>query len=134
MIPPPPAYNRKVWQFNKTNLSSISIAISQFPWYDRLTRIQNPSLQVAILNETILNIMSNFVPNRTIRIKPSEPEWLNRQIKNMLKKQNRINKKYKKHGFKEVDNVSLHLDRNECAEAIVVGWLSLLILHFFRPE
>ena len=117
-IPPPPAYNRKVWQFNKANLASISSAISQFPWHERLTRIFNPTRQVALLNETIINIMSNFVPNKIIRIKPSEPEWFNRKIKNMLKKQNRIYKKYKNNGFKEVDKVSLDLYRKECAEEI----------------
>ena len=62
--------------------------------------------------------MSNFVLNKIIRIKPSEPEWLNRKIKNMLKKQNRIYKKCKNNGFKEVDKVSLDLYRKECAEAI----------------
>ena len=41
-IPPPPAYNRKVWQFNKANSSSISSAIYQFPWHERLTKISNP--------------------------------------------------------------------------------------------
>ena len=56
--------------------------------------------------------MSNFVPNKTI--KPSEPEWLNRKIKNMLNKQNRIYKKYKNNGFSEVDKVSFDLYRNEC--------------------
>ena len=62
--------------------------------------------------------MSNFVPNETIKIKPAEPEWLNRDIKTMLKKQNRIYRKYKNNGFKEVDKVSLDLYRKECAEAI----------------
>ena len=61
--------------------------------------------------------MSNFVPNKTIRIKPSEPEWLNRKIKNVLKKQNRIYKKYENSEFREVNEVSLDLYRNECAEA-----------------
>ena len=36
----------------------------------------------------------------------------------MLKKQNRIYKKYKNKGFKEVDKVSLDLYGKECAEAI----------------
>ena len=62
--------------------------------------------------------MSNFLPNKIIRIKPSELEWLNRKIKDMLKKQNRIYKNYKNTGFKEVDKVSLDLYRKECAEAI----------------
>ena len=35
-------------------------------------------------------IMSNYVPNDLRKIKPSEPEWLNRNIKAMLKKQNRL--------------------------------------------
>ena len=117
-IPPPPPYNRKVWRFNKANLSSISSTISQFPWHERQTRNSNSSLQVALLNETSLNIMSYFVPNRTIRIKPSEPEWLNRKIKNMLNKQIRLYRKDKNNGFREVDRVSLDLYRNECVEAI----------------
>ena len=62
--------------------------------------------------------MSNFVPNKIIRIKPTEPEWLNRDIKNMLKKQNRIYKKYRKNGFKEIDKIPLDLYRKECAVAI----------------
>ena len=86
---------------NKANPSLISSAISQFSWHEPLTRISIPSLRVALLNETILNITSNFVPNKIIRIKPSEPEWLHRKITNMLKKQNRSYKKYKNNGFWE---------------------------------
>ena len=62
--------------------------------------------------------MSNFVPNGTIRIKPSETKWLNRKIKNMLKKKNCIYRNYKNNGFREVDKVSLDLYRDECVEAI----------------
>ena len=117
-IPPPPAYDRKVWHFTKANSALITKAISQFPWHERIERISDPSLQVELLNDTILNIMSNFVPNNTIKIKPSEPEWLGREIKIMLKKQNRIYKRYKNNGFKEADKVPLDLYRKECAEAI----------------
>ena len=118
-IPPPPPYSRKVWQFDRANSPLIAKAISQFPWHERLNQIlDSPSLQVRLLNETILNIMSTFVPNKTIKITPSAPEWLNQDIKNMLKKQNRIFKKYKKNGFREIDEVPLDLYRKECAEAI----------------
>ena len=90
-----------------------------FPWEERLNQISDdPSRQVNLLNETILNIMSNFIPNNTIRIKPSEPEWLNREIKNMLKRQNRIYKKYKNNGFGDTDKITLDIYRKQCAEAI----------------
>ena len=62
--------------------------------------------------------MSNFVPNTISKIKPSEPEWLNRKIKAMLKKQNRLYKKYKKNGFNEDDKLALEVYRSECAKAI----------------
>ena len=117
-IPPPPAYSRKVWQFNKANSSLITRASCQFPWHERLNQLSDPSFQVELLNKIILNVMSNFVPNKTIKIKPSEPEWFNREIKNMLKKQNRIYKKYKNNGFREVDKVPLDLHRKECADTI----------------
>ena len=62
--------------------------------------------------------MSNFVPNKTIRANPSKPEWVNGRIKSMLRKQNRIYRKYKNNGFREIDKEILDLSRKECAEAI----------------
>ena len=117
-IPPPPVYSRKIWQFNRADMVSLKRAMSQFAWQGRLNQIFDPSSQVVLLNETILNIMSNFVPNKTIKINPSEPEWIGREIKNMLKKQNRLYKKYKNSGFMEADKVHLDLYRKECDEAI----------------
>ena len=62
--------------------------------------------------------MSNFVPNKTIRANPSKPEWVNGRIKSMLRKQNRIYRKYKNNGFREIDKEILDLSRKECTEAI----------------
>ena len=81
-IPPAPEYLRRVWHFNKSNIESNF----SFPWHNCLEQIaDNPTLQVELLNETILNIMSNFVPNDLRKTKPSEPYWLNRNIKAMQK-------------------------------------------------
>ena len=80
LIPPPPAYKRKIWHFNKADLPSITTTLSIFPWRERLGQIVDPSQQETLLNETILNIMSNFVPNRMVSIKPSEPEWFSSGI------------------------------------------------------
>ena len=85
-IPPPPILNRKGWEFEKHNFLLIIRAISEFPWQQRLNGISIPSLQVDLLNETILNVMSNFVPNmiilklnQLIRLKKSR-ECLKRKI------------------------------------------------------
>ena len=40
--------------------------MSEFPWMERLNELgDNPTLQVDLLNKTICNIMSSFVPNKT---------------------------------------------------------------------
>ena len=38
--------------------------------------------QVSILNETIINIFSNFVPNKRVTFNDSDPRWMNDYIKN----------------------------------------------------
>ena len=66
-----------------------------------------------LLIETILNIVLNFVPNKTIRIKPTEPEWFNRDIRKMLKKQNRIYKKYREMDLrKSIKYPLMFIERN----------------------
>ena len=41
---------------------------------------------VGILNETILNIMSNFAPNEIKTVYRREPEWMNTNIKKLSRK------------------------------------------------
>ena len=64
-----PSYMRKVWHYNCANTQLISRTISEFPWYEHLKN-HNPSWQVEFFNNTILNIMSNFIPNDYTRIQP----------------------------------------------------------------
>ena len=59
----------------KADLIVIERAISGFPWETQRAKDKNPNSQVELLNQTILNIMSNFIPNSKIKIKPSQPKW-----------------------------------------------------------
>ena len=61
-IPPLPKYVRRIWHFKRAKEDSIKRAISMFSW-DDLRQYHDPNQQVDILNKTILNIMTNFVPN-----------------------------------------------------------------------
>ena len=117
-IPPLPKFVRKVWHFNRAQTVFIKRAISEFPWEDELRRYQNPTHQVTLFTECILNIMSNFVPNEEKTNCPREPEWFNRNIKNLLRKQNKIYKRYKKDGYKNEDKLILDRLKKECFEAI----------------
>jgi hypothetical protein len=65
-----------------------------------------------------VNIMSNFVPNEMKTFCPREPEWLNRDVKNLLRKQNKIYKRYMRNGYKHEDKIIMDRLRNECSLAI----------------
>ena len=59
-IPPLPSFKRHLWHFAKADHTLIERAISEFPWETQLAKDKNPNSQVELLNQTILNIMSNF--------------------------------------------------------------------------
>ena len=62
--------------------------------------------------------MKNFVPNELKTFSPRDPEWLNGNIKNFLRRQNKLQKKYKRNGFKDEDKVLLDKIKAECLQAI----------------
>ena len=63
----------------------------------------------------MLNIISNFVPNETKRFVPRDPPWINKPLKRMLNRKNRLNKNYRRHGYREEDKARLDTFRGELA-------------------
>ena len=47
---------------------------------------------VLLFNETLLHIISNFIPNKKMIFDDSEPPWFDRKIKNLIKYKNEIYK------------------------------------------
>ena len=62
--------------------------------------------------------MSNFIPNKVIKVVPSEPPWINKTLKNMLNKQNRLFNNYQKHGYKPCDKIRVDTFRQECESEV----------------
>ena len=64
-------------------------------------------MQVSILNETILNVFRNYVPNKYITIDDKDPVWMNDIIKSKIKTKNLFFKQYIQNGRFEGDYVFL---------------------------
>ena len=60
----PPPYFRDVWHYQDANTGLVRRAIDMFDW-DRAFVNTNVNEKVFILNKTILNILSNFIPHET---------------------------------------------------------------------
>ena len=116
-ITPAPFFSRRIWHYNRADQLLIKRAVSEFPWDVNLGN-HDPSWQVSYFNSTIMNIMSNFIPNEYIKVHPKDPPWINDNIRRMVKRQNRQYKNYVKNGCKIEVKILVENFRNECFEAI----------------
>ena len=61
--------------------------------------------QVKALNETILNVFRNYVPNKYITVDDKDLVWMNEIIKSKMKTKNKFYKQYIQNGKFESDFV-----------------------------
>lgn len=61
--------------------------------------------QVKALNETILNVFRNYVPNKYITVDDKDLVWMNEIIKSKMKTKNKLYKQYIQNGKFESDFV-----------------------------
>ena len=116
-IPPPP-YERKVWHYSRANVRLLRRSIQNFDWINHFRTNSDPNWQAESFTEILLNIISNFVTYNIVKIKPKEPPWITIHLKSMLKKQNRLYRNYKRHGFKSDDKIRVDQYNNECKTAV----------------
>ena len=72
-----------------------------FRWREHLENLTCPNEQVKLLNEVLLNIYTNFIPNEVKTIRPRQAPWMTQTIKNFLKKKNHAYKKSARNGRPE---------------------------------
>ena len=114
----PPPYQRLIWNYKKADSVKIRKALDLINW-ERLFNNKNINEQVSILNETILNVFSNYVPNTYITIDDKDPVWMNETIKLKIKAKDNMYNKYLQNGRFESDFVLLETLLTELNELIV---------------
>jgi len=73
-------------------------SIELFNWNKHLNSILNPNDQVKLLTDVLLNIYSNFIPNKDKTIRPHQAPWITQTIKNFLRNKNRVYKNFVRNG------------------------------------
>ena len=61
--------------------------------------------QVVTLNETILHVFRNYVPNKCITIDDKDPVWMNEIIKSKMETKSKLYQQYIENGRFESDLV-----------------------------
>jgi len=91
-------YTRRIWYYDKADVNAIMKSIELFNWNKHLNSILNPNDQVKLLTDVLLNIYSNFIPNKDKTIRPHQAPWITQTIKNFLRNKNRVYKNFVRNG------------------------------------
>ena len=83
---------------DKADFVAIMKSIEMFRWHEHLGKITCPNEQVKLLNEVLLNIYSNFIPNQIKTIKPRQAPWITQAVRKFLRKKNHAYKNFVKNG------------------------------------
>ena len=117
-IPLPPSYIREVWDYSKANTKNIQKAVKSFDWNKSFSSLSVDG-KVDLLNETLLNIFRNYIPNKKIKISYGQPPWMNDNIRNSLKIRSKLTKIYYKNGKGKEDKERLDARAAYCTEQIL---------------
>ena len=79
----PPPYEREIWHYEKANTDLIRRSVDEF-FRENRSFIMDANQKVHLFNETIKNIISNFIPLATIICDDRDPPWINSKIKNLI--------------------------------------------------
>ena len=83
----PPQYYREVWHYNDADTELIRRVVDHFNWQKAFLN-KNVNEKVNIFNETILNILRNFIPHETVLCDDRDPPWFNTKIKSLIHEKN----------------------------------------------
>ena len=75
--------------------------------------------KVKHLNETLLNIFRNYIPNKKIKCDYRQPPWINDNIKSSLKQRSKLTKIYYKNGLRKSDHIKVLEKSAECTKKIL---------------
>ena len=86
--------------------------------WERLLHKKDLNAKVIALNETILNVFRNYVPNKYISVDDKDPVWMNEITKSKMKTRNKLFKQYILNGRFESDFILIESLVNELNDLI----------------
>ena len=117
MIVYPPPYECLVRDYKRANESVINATLNKVDW-EFLFSNKSVNRQVIIFNRTLMNVFSNFFPNKFVTFNDRDPPWMTSNIKDKVKYCNSIYREYLKKGKQQVDYMKLKNTIKELSELI----------------
>ena len=86
-------FTRQAWLYDKGEYDALREEISNFDWQS----LKHQDIYTKNVTDFIVNTSKKHIPNKIVKIRKSDPPWLNRKlIKRMMRKRKRQYNKYKR--------------------------------------
>ena len=80
--------------YDRGDYASFANELSDTNW--NLLKNKDINIYANNINEHIIKVSEKFVPNKMIKVRQSDPNWLTNSIKKMMPKRKRLYDKYKR--------------------------------------
>ena len=92
--PKPKSYTRQIWNYGQGDFQLLRAKAVETDW-NALCH-ENIDIYATNITNHILNIAKECIPNKLIRVRPTDPPWLTSHIKSYIRKRKRAYRKAKR--------------------------------------
>ena len=87
----PETYLRHIWLYNKADFNGFNLAIQRYDWD---TCFQGDHVDEVLKKWTasFLSLAHEFIPNKTVTIRPKDVPWFTSELRNLKKQKDRLHK------------------------------------------
>jgi hypothetical protein len=90
------AYLREVWDFKKGNFENLVRDLKIVPWRVGQDLFEDIDDMANYWEKAFMDLCRVHIPNRIIKIRPKDKPWMNREVKNLIRRRNRSYKRFKR--------------------------------------
>ena len=91
-------FRRKVWLYEQGNYDNFRQQVHDFDW--TTAHDDDVNIYAEKFTKKLLNIAEECIPTKNFTIRPRDIPWINNNIRKLMRKRNRLYKKYKKNKTK----------------------------------
>ena len=116
-------HKRTVWDIKSCNFAALNESLINAPFDLGYELFEDVEDEVHYWFDLYKSTISEYIPHRTVVFKSSDKPWITAEFKLLIRKRNRLWKRFKKSGrathyehYKEVRNAAVLLNRNNIRE------------------
>ena len=87
-------FTRKIWLYAKGDYDKFRQIVNDYDWAS--TYDEDVNEYARNFTNSLLNMAEKCIPSKTITVRPQDLPWMNNNLRKLMRKRNRLFKKYKK--------------------------------------